>query len=106
MKQIQGLQSLKLEHTEGDGRGCGKRLTELKGLRYLDLTSTKVTDVGVKELTKCRGLQTLHLSGTQVTDAGLKELKNVQGPQTLTIGTTEVTDAGIKELAELTETSL
>jgi len=46
------------------------RLTELAGLKTLELRNTKVTDAALKELVGLKGLQYLDLSRTTVTDEG------------------------------------
>jgi hypothetical protein len=50
-------------------------LKNLKGLQSLALSSTKVTDAGLKELRGLKGLRMLSLLETKVTDAGVAELQ-------------------------------
>jgi internalin A len=47
----------------------------LTELRWLDLSSTQVTDAGLVHLHGLTRLQDLNLGRTQVTDAGVAELK-------------------------------
>ena len=63
----------------------------------LNLSSTKVTDAGLKELKDLKNLTTLYLPAA-VTDAGLKELKDLKNLTLLDLFDTSVTDAGLKEL--------
>lgn len=79
-----------------------KELKQLKSLRLLDLTSTRIGDVSVKELTALLTLKELRLDRTAVSDAGLKHLKVLTGLERLGLGGTGVTDTGLKELASLT----
>jgi len=78
-----------------------KKLTALKSLEWLDLSSTQVTDAGLMELAALDFLRTLELGRTQVTDAGLKELAGLKSLRILLLDSTKVTDAGLKELAAL-----
>ena len=52
-----------------------KEIKELKRLRTLDLSFSKITDVGLKELKELKSMEDLNISETQVTDVGLKELE-------------------------------
>jgi hypothetical protein len=75
------------------------RLTKLPDLTPafgLDLSSTRLTDAGLKELAGLKSLQTLNLYATQVTDGGLKELAGLQNLQTLNLVATQVTDGGAR----------
>jgi hypothetical protein len=44
-------------------------------LQDLELASTKVTDVGLRELKVFKSLKTLNLFSTEVTDAGVADLR-------------------------------
>src|ERR1035437_906240 len=66
----------------------------------LDLSGTKVTDVGLEHLKGLDQLQTLNLSKTKVTDAGLEQLKGLNQLRTLNLINTKVTDEGVKYLQE------
>jgi hypothetical protein len=48
-----------------------------KGMRYLELNGTKVTDAGLVHVGRLTGLMGLNISGTKVTDAGLVHLKPI-----------------------------
>jgi hypothetical protein len=52
-----------------------KDLKEIKSLQVLELSGTKITDVGLKELKELKGLESLGVRETMVTDAGVAELK-------------------------------
>jgi Leucine-rich repeat (LRR) protein len=68
-------------------------LWNLKQLKYLDLGSTKITDIGLKELQGVTNLRRLILQNTQITDAGLKELQGLT-LVTLQVDGTRVTHTG------------
>jgi hypothetical protein len=67
-------------------------------LRSLNLSDTKVTDVGVGRLNGLAKLQSLGLSRTQVTDAGLERLKGRTNLKHLGIKGAKVTDGGVNDL--------
>jgi len=68
-------------------------------LRTLNLTSTQVTDAGLKDVATLKNLWSLHLLFcTGVTDAGLKELAGLKNLHSVYLSGTQATDAGIAEL--------
>ena len=81
-------------------RELGGRVTrhqELPGRPFdeVDLTSSKITDAGLKELKGLKNLQWLDLTYTQITDAGLKDLKELKALDSLVLHATQITDAGL-----------
>jgi len=66
----------------------------------IDLSSSKITDVDLKELKDLQNLTTLNLYGTDVTDGCLGELKGLKNLTTLQLYGTAVTDTGLKELKD------
>jgi hypothetical protein len=68
---------------------------------YLDLSSSSVTDDGLKHLAGMNGLGTIDLESTQITDAGLVHLANVTSLMRLLLGKTKVTGAGLPGLRSL-----
>jgi len=68
------LQTLNLAFTKVTDAAMRYPVQALKGLQFLDLTSTSVTDTGLEYLKDLKELQSLRLSRTQVTDAGLATL--------------------------------
>ena len=74
---------------------------DLEKVTSLDLTFTKITDVGLKEVAKLQKLTSLGLARTQITDAGLKELTKLRNLKKLSLRGTQITDAGLKEVAKL-----
>jgi Leucine-rich repeat (LRR) protein len=76
---------------------CLKGLTKLQSL---NLSETKITDVGLEYLNVFTKLQSLDLWHTNVTDAGLERLKGMVALQDLYLTGTRVTDAGVKKLQQ------
>src|SRR4051794_11983292 len=58
----------------------------------VNLSSSKVTNEGLKELAALRNLTTLDLSNTKITDEGLKELVPLKNLTVLSLYLTKVTD--------------
>lgn len=66
------------------------------GLAPSSLARTGITDAGVAVLvSKFSGLMSLNLSSTQITDFGLKHLSQLRHPVELNLTKTRVTDAGV-----------
>jgi len=76
------------------------RYTKSRKLQ-LQVTSTKVTGVGLKDLRHLDKLAYLDLAHSPITDAGLKEIAGLKGLRRLTLIGTRVTEAGLMELAKL-----
>jgi len=81
---------------------------DLRHLRYfplistVDLTSTAITDEGLKALADCRGLRVLILTDTKITDAGLNALAKLEWMNQLDLSRTAINGAGLPKLAKLT----
>ena len=52
-----------------------KEVAKLKSLLSLKLTSTKITDAGLKEITQLKKLKVIYLRRTKVTENGIEQLK-------------------------------
>jgi Leucine-rich repeat (LRR) protein len=66
-----------------------------------------VTDAGLAHLEGCKSLQSLDLSSTQVTDEGLKSIKDLPCLQTLILVSCDsVTSAGLKGVKRLLSLNL
>jgi hypothetical protein len=77
-------------------------LGELKQLRELDLTGSRVTASGLKELAGLQQLQTLHLGeNPAMTDSGLEGLAELKQLRELDLIGSQVTVSGLKKLAGL-----
>ena len=74
-------------------------VADLEKVKLLALTSTKITDAGLKEVAKMEKLTNLSLYGCdQITDAGLKELAKLKQLEGLVLVDTKITKAGVAEL--------
>ena len=69
-----------------------------KPIVILDLTSTNVTDAGLKHLAGLKQLQKLVLNSTMVTDAGLKHVAGLKQLRELYLFRTKVTAKGKADL--------
>ena len=83
--------------TSGDNIPLKASLTSLI---ELDLTSTQITDEGLKELSGLVSLRKLNLGLTQLTDKGLKDLPSKKSLRKLYLWETAVTDKGLSALSE------
>ena len=74
--------------------------TNLENVTSLNLTSTQITDDGLKDLAKLQKLTNLSLP-TQITDVGLKEVAKLQKLERLELISSQITDAGLEDVAKL-----
>ncbi|MGH9846684.1 MAG: leucine-rich repeat domain-containing protein [Blastocatellia bacterium] len=102
------------------------QLAQLPHLSHLDLSLTRITDLGLQHLKNAPGieelnlyyaeqitdegmaavkswkrLKRLNLRGTKVTDTTLEHLANVTALESLDVGFAQVTDVGLPHLASL-----
>jgi eukaryotic-like serine/threonine-protein kinase len=74
-------------------------LCELRGLFYLNLSNTRVTDNGLRLVSDFRELQILGLAGTAVTDEGLRHIESWSNLRFLSLHQCpNTTDAGVARL--------
>ncbi len=78
-----------------------QHLDDLRGLRWLDLLATNVTDAGVERLAKHRELQTLVLRSTLITDEALPTLASMTELRLLYLDNTAVTTEAARTLKRL-----
>jgi Leucine-rich repeat (LRR) protein len=57
-------------------RGSGHDLRGLTRLQQLDLSETRITDLGLEHLSGLTNLQAVDVSGTETTDSGLQAIRN------------------------------
>lgn len=76
-------------------------LSDMAGLRLLDLTGTPITDAGLLHLQGLESLESLSLWHTNVSDVGLALVGRVTSLVHLGLGATAVTDAGLVHLRNL-----
>lgn len=75
---------------------------DLKKVKILDLSNTRIIDTDLRYLKPLSALQTLDLSCTNITDVALQYLKPLNGLQALDLGATNITDSGLQYLKPLT----
>ncbi|MEX2359293.1 MAG: hypothetical protein WEE51_13275, partial [Pirellulaceae bacterium] len=80
-----------------------RRIGQLKKLRWLDLTGTRVTDQGISELAELGNLNDLSLAATVMTDESLATIGKLTRLEELDLSGTRVTDEGLRHLRGLTE---
>jgi hypothetical protein len=79
-------------------------IAEAKGVNYMMLNDSRVTDQGVAHLMKLP-LGYLRLDGTQVTDAVIRILKTCPTLNSVPVGGTQMTDAGKAALQRLLDSN-
>jgi serine/threonine protein kinase len=79
-------------------------IAEAKGVNYMMLNDSRVTDQGVAHLMKLP-LGYLRLDGTQVTDAAIPILKTCPTLNSVPVGGTQMTDAGKAALQRLLDSN-
>jgi hypothetical protein len=99
---FRNVQGLDLSNTKVSdvGAECLKGLTQLQGLT---LWNTKVSDIGVEHLKGLTQLHGLNLSHTRVSDVGVECLKGLTQLQSLDLSNTKVSDVGVERLKGLTQ---
>jgi len=100
LKGQKGLKSLNLCSTRITGRGL-VALSHLPQLRTLDLRRTKLTCDSLSVLTACAALETLFLSETDVNDQAVRALVELPRLKTVALHNTRITDASVECLLEL-----
>lgn len=76
-------------------------LGELKDLRHLELSDTRVTDDGIRRLRHLTGLRSLYLDGVAITDEGLSSLVSLKDLECLVFMDTRITGTGLAGLETL-----
>jgi internalin A len=99
--RLRGLRWVALNGTQVSDAGVA-RLTELPHLERLWLSQTRLSDKGMASLSQAEGLTHLAIEGTLVTDAGLEPLAHLPNLRTLSLGNPQLTDAGVSRLRKLT----
>jgi hypothetical protein len=99
---LPGLHAIDLGHTSVSEEGVAALLQRCHELRELRLSHcTSIGDMSMKVLAdSCRALTTLVISSTEITDAGLRELSRLRHLVSLEVRwCRRVTSAGIRHLA-------
>jgi Leucine-rich repeat (LRR) protein len=100
LKELQGLQKLKLDQTEISDAEMG-HLQGLTRLQDLSIGESSVTDAGLANLAGLTKLRRLYVECTQVSDGGLEHLKAMGSLRELSLSKTKVSDNGLEYLKGL-----
>jgi Leucine-rich repeat (LRR) protein len=77
-----------------------ERLAAMPDLEHIDLSHTRITDIGFEHLRKLERVQTVNLYfAEQIGDGALAAMKNWKQLRELSLHGTKVTDAGLTQLA-------
>jgi len=76
-------------------------LANIKGLQWLQLWPTELSDAGMVHLRGLTNIERLNIGGPGLTDAGLKCLANMKKLNHLTISDGRFTDEGLRRLEDL-----
>jgi len=90
----------------GDAEAALVHLPALPAVRWLDLRTSQITDVGLARLAGLKELQSLDLMNARITDAGLAHLAGLTKLRSLAFGYVEISDAALVHLAGLTNLRL
>jgi hypothetical protein len=75
-----------------------ERLGEIKSLRWLNLSGTRITDAGLEHLSRLAALEQLFIDGSELTDGGLKHLCGLRSLKALFVGGDRIGVDGVGEL--------
>jgi len=79
-----------------------KELVDLKHLRFLNLTSTKVTDAGLENLAGFTELLRLYLADTSVNGTGFVHLEQCDKIEWLRLANSQFSDVGMEHISRFT----
>lgn len=91
--------TLDCSRVEADDKTVAK-LSELTGLRALDLRQTDVSDQGLKPLSRLRNLEFLLLDQAVITDRGLSSLLPLPSLKTLSVNQTAISFKGVTSIQQ------
>lgn len=77
-------------------------LTKQENLWLLNMSHTEVTDDSCAIIAECENVSSLYLIGTDISDEGVKSLVQLQNLRLLSLFSTDVTDVGLKDVSTLT----
>ena len=100
LNEIRHLRSLMLSGTKVTNTGLDA-LVPHETLETLTLANTAVTDVGMQSVGKLKKLEVLDLSGCTISDTGISALLGLQSLDHLVLNETNITDAGCKGIAKI-----
>lgn len=99
------LETLSLSTSKITDAGL-KLVGKLKKLEGLFLNDTNITDKGLKNIGHMQSLERLFLDQMPVTDAGLEHIKNLTNLQELRLSTTAITDKGMEKITNFVKLKL
>ena len=103
-----GVRDLELADTEVTDADLATLFTQPRPLNSLDLSGTRITDLGVEHLVEATwlGKTWLKLARTRITDEGLRHLAEMKNLYRLDVSGTQVTDTGLAYLRSLDNLTL
>ena len=105
VSRLTNLQAISVRATSGSGWGITdnvlKYLKDLKNLKSIVLTRSRITDAGLEDLKDLANLEFINLNDTDITDAGLARLKNLTNLKKIFLRGAKVSDAGLASLENL-----
>jgi len=101
LSSLQGLTCLNLGYTQISNVGLERVLPHLPGLKKLLLSSTFISDLGLRYIGRLSGLEELLCWKTGITDAGLRHLETLASMQRLGLNHTKITDRGLTSLQHM-----
>lgn len=92
---LSNLERLNIDQTHVSDISPVRKLSKLK---WLGLSSLKISDKDLEVLKELPDLETINLGSTNITDAGLVHLKHLKKLRQLTLAATKITDKGMAYL--------
>ncbi len=105
LRELAGLESLKLGHLDGTTIEGFKNIEGLTRLRELELESLPLTDAALALLRRLTELRTLELEQVKLTDAGMAHLEGLVKLRNLTLDSVPVTSTALGHLRHMTHLS-
>lgn len=105
LRQLTGLESLKLGNLDGTTVEGFKNIEGLTRLRELELESLPLTDTALSLLRRLTELQTLELEQIKLTDAGMAHLECLVKLRKLTLDSVPITSPALDHLRHMTHLS-
>jgi len=105
LRNLAGLESLKLGYLDGTTGEGFKNIEGLTRLRALELESLPLTDAELSLLRPLTELRTLELEQVKLTDAGMAHLEGLVKLRKLTLDSVAVTSAGLGSIRNMTQLS-
>lgn len=94
--------TLNIDRVDDETMKLVSKLTHIKSIQVNGSVEKKFTDATLAYLKDIKGVEFLYLANTKITDNGLVHLKNIDSPYlSMSLSNTDITDAGIVHLKEL-----